>query len=1275
MNRKKYNQIKARLLGCALVLGILLSGGCKDEELFPEYAGSGPLEVEEGVEGKLSILLASDAYQKRNVMARNSPYEHSEQHVHSVYLFVIDMNDESHPEHCRIVSRKYFPDVSKYVEEVTEGGIKAEVTKLSMPAVSCQKAQIFAIANLGYSEVQGIDNDAVLLQRCDTLSSLKVLMDLAASLSVNEQNEINVERMQGYHLMSGFFRTAEKHNYLDRNRPMVTLKTESDGSITLYDVNDKNIRYRPLGIAGEGTPSAIFVHRLDSKITVKIKVDGALKNTPGASLKLVSWQVLNAPIQEHVYWYNPDERFLKKNVKDSKVFRRDLTQDEDGGWEFTFYQFENYSADKKESYPDVDAKEIARQYIKEFNWTSKDENELAKEIPEAFTAAYPNKYSNFAYTMRELKEKKKGEDGTEGDYEPNLPDNDDQTIVVANGDFVHAPEEATYIRLQCSYYNPQEPARRMADDPRSMQWEKRYPLVDFPYWGEKQIPVATEKEALKRTRAAAVTYIVHMGYVGGGNYELTDKSIPKGDELKDFSAFQKKLNDYNVLRNHHYTYTLTVSGVENIKLEATREDGGNIYEQEKQPGAEGNILEAQHYINLDAHYASRNLTLDFTRFPEEYEKGFSFGIFTPFYELRAVLKKKEDGSADLLDQNGNKIEGIRGQDMDWIHFVWHGMLENPSRSLVDEKNGNGISYSETYGGYEFQQTYLEKNLTHEKDATHQYRLLNSFEFVQLVWRQFALWQQQGKPINQSTITFTVYVDENYYDFNPVTNAQVNWPAFCNKPTRKALFFMEPDEVSADQNSWYGDAHLAIFQQSIQTLYATNTSNGQVIANTAFGIEGFDEFRAKYNCVGTDYNGNGRNAEYPTNHYFHGESMENGLYNTMLWFKNHSGEVIDWKEAMNYYTEKSREKVLDDSDYQQSLNDGRNNRRGEWAIYSRNRDLNRNGVLDADEIRWFVPAIDQYVLCFLGGRPVFENPLFEKSMSVQSNYVSNWLQGVPVLHFMSSTVKDYNSIFWAEEGCSKGNYGDGKAYPLYGIRMARMLCNHGVKDTGEAFMNNMREDNLLQDALFTVSQTRNGSPIDKEQRVDGKTYYILLNKMNADAFRDYINVGELSEHTHEQKQNWLYREYHIAKNMIGYRSYDNPINYDRHPTVNGVPRTWYQVTGVWSDNKFDINSPYYYRGEQHSLAFDYNEDLDGSDIHHWRIPNLREAAIMSMAFPESWFPHGTEQEPLAITSGTVSDNLGQYSTNLPFWIISSGQIQRLPSNSKYRFYVRPIRDVK
>lgn len=1271
MKRTRYSQIKTWLAGCALAVGILALDACKDEELVPGYHGSGPLQVEEGIEGELSFLIASDAYQERQVSTRSSNSEQSEQHVHSVYVFVIDMNNAEHPEQCRIVSSKYFPDVAQYLQEVTDGKQKYDVTKLSMPAVSCNKAQIFAIANLGYSEVQGVDNDAELLHSCDTLSNLKTLMELQASLTVNGQEEISVERMQGYHLMSGFLRKAEKHNFLDRNRPLVTLVPEKDGTLSMYDVKDGTL-YRPLGASGEGDPAAIFVHRLDAKVTVRLKTAGALKDTPGAYLRLVSWQVINAPEQEQLYWYNPNERFYEKNVKNSKVFRRDLTEDENGGWEFTFYQFENYSTDKQTHYPDIDAQKIARQYVTEFNW-NKDVNELAAEIPGEFKTAYPNKYSDFAYTMRELKEKKKGENGTGGDYGANNPENDDQTIVVKNGDFVHAPKEATYIRLECTYFNPQEPARRMADDPRSQQWEKKYPLVDYPYWGPGEIPVRTEEEALKRTRSAEVTYLVHLGYVGGGNYGLADTDIPTGEALKDFSSFKEKLNDYNVLRNHHYTYTLTVSGVENVKLEATREDGGNIYEQEKQPGAEGSVLEAQHYIKVDAHYTARNFTIDFACMPEDYANSFSFGLFTPFYQLRAVLKS-ENGEAALYDLDGNKIEGIRGQDADWIHFVWHGTLQEPSRSLIDPSTGNGISYSETYGGYESQQTYLDgDNLTQSEDATHKYRLLNCFEFVQLVWRQFSLWHQKGKPDSQRTLTFTVYVDEYYYDFNPTNNARVNWPDFCNKPTRKALFFMEPDEVSADQNSWYGDAHLAIFQHSIQTLYATSTTDGQVVANTAFGIEGMDEFRAKYNCEGKATNGGGNKDEYPKKHYFHGKSTENGLYNTMDWFVNFKGEVIDWKTAMGYYTENSREKALDDSDYRQSSANGRNNRRGQWAIYSRNRDLNRNGLLDANEIRWFVPAIDQYVLCFLGGRPVFENPLFEKSQAVKSNYVYDWLKGVPVQHFMSSTYVTYNSIFWAEEGCSKGNYGDGEAWPLYGIRMARMLCNHGVEDTGAAFIGNLNESNLLQDALFTVSHTRNGSPVDKEKRVDGKSYYILLNKMNANAFRDPISMGELSGHTHEQKENWLYWEYHIAKNMVGYRSYDGPTEYDRHVTVNGVPRTWYQVAGFWTDDsQFDSNSPYYYKDLQHSLAFDYYEEVDGSDIHRWRIPNLREAAIMSMAFPESWFPSDKQQ---AITSGTKSENLGTNSTNLPFWIIKSGTIQRLPSNSPYCFYVRPIRDVK
>ncbi|EJX10283.1 hypothetical protein EVA_01582 [gut metagenome] len=604
---------------------------------------------------------------------------------------------------------------------------------------------------------------------------------------------------------------------------------------------------------------------------------------------------------------------------------------------------------------------------------------------------------------------------------------------------------------------------------------------------------------------------------------------------------------------------------------------------------------------------------------------------------------------------------IRGHDLDWIHFAWHGTVTNPSQSLIDKNTGNGISYSETYGGYDNQETYDEKYLTCKQDNNHKYLLLNSLEFIQLVWRHFVQWKQDGKPTDRQTMTFTVFVDENYYDFNPVKKTHVDWYTFCNQPKRKILFFMETESISADQNSWYADAHLAIYQQSIQTLYATDTSHGQVVANTAFGIEALDEFRAKYSCG--NYN----------DHYFStGTSMDNGLYNTMMWFKKqeNQAQIIDWKTAESYFTENWREHLLGESDYT-GQGAGRNNRRGQWAIYSRNRDLNRNGKLDSFEIRWFVPAIDQYTLCFLGGRPVFENPLFEKDQAVKRySGIDSWMNGVPILHYMSSTNLSKDQIFWAEEGCSKGNYGQGGVRAMYGIRMARMLCGYGVNDTGEAFDKALEEKTLRQDELFTVSRELNSRPIDYAHRTDGHTYYIVLNKINTDAFRDKVRIGELAHHTHEKKENWLYRSYRIARNKIGYTSYNTATDNNRTYKINGIPRTWWQLNGVWT-SQFNENTIYYYHGEEHSLAYQYHEDADGADLHHWRMPNLREAAIMSMAFPKTWF--GNERNDPSITCCTESENLGTSSTNIPYWEIQSGKIGRLSGGAQQTFWVRAIQD--
>ncbi len=181
-------------------------------------------------------------------------------------------------------------------------------------------------------------------------------------------------------------------------------------------------------------------------------------------------------------------------------------------------------------------------------------------------------------------------------------------------------------------------------------------------------------------------------------------------------------------------------------------------------------------------------------------------------------------------------------------------------------------------------------------------------------------------------------------------------------------------------------------------------------------------------------------------------------------------------------------------------------------------------------------------------------------------------------------------------------------------------------------------------------------------------------MNVDAFRPFIRIGEIGRHHHEEKQNWLYKEFVVAKHKIGYTKAAQNYNEEiRTWKIDGAPNTWWRVNGVVTDATVPggINGQYYYMGEENSLAFDYYELDDSKDKHHWRMPNLREASIMSMVFPESWFGG----KNVSITSGTQSTNLGPKSTKIPFWNIRPNSIVRMSDNEVINFYVRGVYDVQ
>lgn len=1238
---------------------VLLSlTGCTDDLVNHDGTGGKKVNTVEGLEGTLSLRLGSDDFDSKVSILTRAGDSDDEQTLYSVYVFIVDMkNEESGDASCPVIARKYFPDVTDSLSSVTENGVVYEVVDLEMKAISSNEVEIFAVANLGYCEKQHISNDGAMLSAFDQANNLAELKAISASQQLTDGN-VNVERMQGHHLMSGYyadFSDEDNLNYLQTDKKHFALVKETGvDNLSIYDSDDNTRLYRPLGGSGSAIPGAVIVHRLDSKVKFIVKPSEALSNIDGAYFHLKTWQVMNMPVSESVRWIEHGDTYSSV-VANSKVYA-DVTENEDS-WSFIFYQFENFSsqaADVNNGYILVDANEIASQYNMEYSLSGSGAVS-SSDVTSAFSS-YPNSFSNYAYTLRDRNEKVGYNIGTD----------DDQTVSVTNGAFDHAPASATYIILKGDYFNPGEPLRRRADDVKNNNFPA-YSLAAYPYWSDDGIPVATAAEAAVVTRAANVTYYIHLGYVGGGNSDRTIDGDPTS--IASFSDFKGKVNDYNVLRNNYYTYTITVAGVNNIKVEATRENGGNIYEQENQTGAEGVVVESHHFFELDSHYETRNITIDFKHMPDSCD-GYGFIVSTPYNNLAVAIRQESDGTYKAYNVADNSIiTDIPGADCDWVHFAWHGTEENPSRSLINADTQNGISYSNTYGGYTIQRSYNDPDgiLTHEQDSDHPYYLMNVYEFTRQIWYAYLDWVAAGKPEASRTRTYTMYVDEYYYDNNPITGANVDWMSFCNKEARKLFLFTQKREYSADNNSRYTDSHIVIEQHSIQTPYATSSEGGQSIADVAFGIEYLDEFQAKY-AVTSSYEAQ--------NFLSSSSSYDNGLYNTMVWYRNNissSTVVIPWTTAEGYYTEAARAytPTYSAGDYSGNSNPnnlGRANRLGGWAIYSRNRDLDRDGVLDANEIRWFAPATNQYIICFLGGDAVFENPIYEASKAIEyGSHEVSWLEGVPVLHYL---LNGGSQILWAEEGCSLGGYtATGAERGCVGIRMARMFCQSGMEDTGEAFGTSPSENELKQDGIYIVSSEHNGPAIsDYSGLADGNNYYITFNKLNANAFRDYVASGDLSQHTHEEKNDRLYREIKIAQNKIGYTSFTAYNDYDRTPAIDGVSQTWWRMNGVWTILG-GTSGGFYYDGPKVSMAYNYAEAGDRSDLHLWRIPNLREGAVMSMVFPNSWFGDSY------ISTRTRAGNLGASSTNVPYWNIKANVIGRNSGSTVTNQFVRPVYDIE
>lgn len=416
------------------------------------------------------------------------------------------------------------------------------------------------------------------------------------------------------------------------------------------------------------------------------------------------------------------------------------------------------------------------------------------------------------------------------------------------------------------------------------------------------------------TKTADVTYYVHLG---------------------DCST---NYNDYNVERNCKYTFNITVKGVDNIIVEATKD-------KNDQPGAEGVVLKYGNTgknLTLDSHY--EYMVMRFNKADIKKLKDSELGYY---YQVYALGKKTEpinvkDKANPTTQEHNNKLNGV---DTKWIEFAITG--RNNSQSIFgNANNGRGTPCDYPGKGKTMDiETFLKKLYDNADNPS--------------------FWNE-GKYIDA-----TCFVSENYY-------SNLTWDQYVNDVNKRAFYVANNVWVSKDTRSVYAEAQYGLTQHNIQTFYDVKQA-GKV---TAYGCETINDEEGK------GFSDDGRTSTNDNWHPYqsNGSDTWDGRANMK---QDLSGLTWD-----NLKSNKSLVK----------------------ACMSRNRDLNGNGTIEDNEIRWYAPAVNQYIGLWIGEEVIStEAKLFNKKTTTLSKDND---PGCRMLYYTSTS--GINTYF-SEEGMATNNH--------------------------------------------------------------------------------------------------------------------------------------------------------------------------------------------------------------------------------------------------------------
>lgn len=705
---------------------------------------------------------------------------------------------------------------------------------------------------------------------------------------------------------------------------------------------------------------------------------------------------------------------------------------------------------------------------------------------------------------------------------------------------------------------------------------------------------------------ADVEYTIHLGDFG-----------ESGDTNRNFG-------DFSVIRNNSYTYNVKVLGVDNIVVEALRED------DPYQNGAEGSIYDNAHTLysyNLDAHYEQVYLEYNLSEIANSLVQGLSGkeldnaianqliliiqseamdythdysddepyttkskrGTLSPYQIYADAVRGKsgqeaEDAAkaakANVLggdkDVNGNPTKGF---DYKWIEFLpqtgtdisaYPGIstwaMEDLDGDETDRNSMNNKSYyadAQGTSGINGDPTKLidvyDMIVEMGKAIREIYMCKYSIPPTTPTFADSKIEVTQNS--NNYVARFTAFVNEYYYLRHPLTGAKItSWSKVTNKIPREMIIAMST-KTSTDGNSSYSKIHSYITQLSMQTFY-----NDKATSLNAFGIE--------------TYNETPLNSDFmfgsPENQY--GLSDSDGRENQKVLINSNyrvypdgastNWSPLDWSDYINSTYNGWTSSVGTDKSSHKLTGKAYDIKAAYSACMSRNRDLNGNGVIDENEIRWFLPSLNEYIRMGIGANALSNAAQLysgDKTKMDKSNYPSDYISDGSLFYTSSASDK---RVYWAIEKGSYGavgsDYDKSKALPIRCIRNLPASAEGATTDISSV-------NGVKSDATYKKHDASGNTPIVLE----------FKDRLVSSLYRERAQ-GSLGTHNEDDKTNSFYQGIFVASDYIK----------DKEGNINGY--TLKEIIG----NGSNITNP----------CSNYNE----SDYGNWRVPNLVELSAMNAA---------------------------------------------------------------